>query len=51
MTRLKKPQTMLMREEDRPSPRGLANGLWKARPIVPLTKCGTALASTRPPAK
>jgi len=29
--------------EENPCPGGLANGLWKGLPIMPLTTCGTAL--------
>ena len=48
---VKKPHSTLTVEEDSPSPGGLANGLWKGRPITPLTKCGTALARKAPPKK
>ena len=51
MTRLKKPHRTLTVEEESPSPDRLANGDWKGRPLMPLTKCGTALARKVPPKK
>ena len=33
---LKKPQSTLTVDEESPCPRGLANGLWNGRPIMPL---------------
>jgi hypothetical protein len=35
-------------EEESPCPGGFAKGLWKDRPIMPLTKCGTAFAIKMP---
>ena len=34
-----------------PRPGGFAKGVWKARPEMPLTICGTALATKAPPKK
>src|ERR1700761_5024603 len=48
-TRLAKPQTRLTVEDDRPSPRGFANGLWNGRPMAPATMCGMALSRNAPP--
>jgi hypothetical protein len=48
---LKNPQSTLTVDEESPCPRGLANGLWNGRPIMPLTACGTALARNAPPRK
>ena len=44
------PQTMTV-EDDKPLPGGLANGVWKARPEIPLPMCGTLLARNAPPKK
>ena len=46
---LKKPQTMLTVDDDRPSPGGVANGLWNARPMEPATTWGMAFNRKAPP--
>src|ERR1700744_1616136 len=48
-TKLAKPQTTLTVEDDRPSPRGFANGLWNGRPLAPATRCGMELSRNAPP--
>lgn len=48
---VEKPQSTFSVEEDRPWPRGLANGVWKDWPIKPLRQWGSALASNTPPKK
>ena len=51
ITKFANPQITFTVEDERPFPGGLAKGLWKGRPITPLTKCGTALARKAPPKK
>jgi hypothetical protein len=51
MTRLKKPHNAFTVDEENPWPGGFAKGLWKGRPIIPLTRCGTELARKIPPKK
>jgi hypothetical protein len=48
---LQNPQTTLTVAEESPWPGGFAKGVWKGRPIVPATKCGTAFAAKTPPKK
>jgi hypothetical protein len=50
-TALKKPHSTFTVDEEKPWPGGFAKGLWKGRPIIPLTRCGTALARKTPPKK
>lgn len=42
---------MLVVEEERPTPRGLANGVGNLLPEIPATKCGTVLAENAPEKK
>ena len=51
MAMLSAPQSTLTVEDDRPSPEGFANGLCNGRPIMPLTRCGTAFVKNAPPKK
>lgn len=48
---LNAPQSTLTVDEESPWPGGLAKGLWKARPVTPLTRCGIAFAKNTPPKK
>src|SRR6185437_5587258 len=45
-----KPHRTLTIEDESPLPGGLANGVWKARPVTTLARWGIALARMRPPA-
>src|SRR6185437_4201429 len=49
-SRFAKPHRTLTIEDESPLPGGLANGVWKARPVTPLARWGIALARMRPPA-
>ena len=51
MVKLNAPQRTFTIAQDKPSPGGDANGLWNGCPIIPLTKCGMALAKNAPPKK
>jgi hypothetical protein len=51
MARLKKPHRTLTIEEDNPIPGGVAKGLWKECPEIPLPRWGRALARNAPPKK
>ena len=51
MTKLRNPQSTLTVEDDSPVTGGLAKGVWKDRPVTPLTKWGTPLARKAPPRK
>jgi hypothetical protein len=51
MARFKRPHRTLTVEEDRPSPGGDANGLWKACPEIPFPRCGSVFARKAPPKK
>jgi len=51
MTALENPQTTLTVAEESPRPDGFAKGLWKAHPMTPLTKCGTAFTAKTPAKK
>jgi hypothetical protein len=51
MMALRKPHSTFTVEDESPWPGGLANGLWKGRPITPLTKCGMAFVKKAPPKK
>ncbi len=47
--RQQQPHSTFTVDEDRPSPGGVANGVWNGRPSAPASRCGTAFIRNTPP--